>query len=71
MVIPAGVEERASAQVAQWMSNKPDLEANTRCTSTQHRGRRFYHRKHGNGADKANQPANQNDQSVWVVAPDP
>jgi hypothetical protein len=25
MVIPAGIEERASAQVAQWMSNKPDL----------------------------------------------
>jgi hypothetical protein len=25
MVISAGVEERASTQVAQWMSNKPDL----------------------------------------------
>jgi hypothetical protein len=70
MVILAGVEERASAQAAQWMSNKPDL-GPTRCTSTQHRARGFYRRKHGNGADKANQPAHQNDPSVWVVAPDP
>jgi len=36
-------------------------EANTRCTSIQHPGRRFYRRKRGNGADKASQPANQDD----------
>jgi hypothetical protein len=46
-------------------------EANTRCTGTLHRGRRFCRRKRGNGAGKANQPANQNDQPTLGVEPVP
>jgi len=46
-------------------------EANTYCTGTRHRGRRFCRRKRGNEAGKANQPANQSDPPTLVVEPVP